>query len=173
MHATNETAPIHSRTLTQKIWLTIGAICCFAAGPLPAAQLPPECPRQGALQIVEDPAAWADRCFAAINGRTPNPEHAGESHSEMRDIDLDGVKERLEVRGVGNSVKQIYVFRVTERGHSYLGELNAHPSFTVAFDSAGVPTISYLIRAGADSATLKRIQYRNGNYVEISSEAAR
>ncbi|HET8695967.1 MAG TPA: hypothetical protein VFO94_00695, partial [Gammaproteobacteria bacterium] len=120
-----------------------------------------------------NPATWADQCFAAINGRAPRPGSVGEADSAMRDVDLDGVAERLEIRGVGNSIKQIYVFKVTERGLLYLGELRAHPAFTVAPDANGTPTISYLYRAGVDNVSRKTIQYRDGEYVEITSGGVR
>jgi hypothetical protein len=97
----------------------------------------------------------------------------GETDSAVRDIDLDGVDERLEIRGVGNAIKQIYVFRPAERGYLYLGALDAHSSFTVAPDAAGAPTISYLYRAGSEDLSLKRIQYRDGRFVEVSSEKVR
>jgi hypothetical protein len=152
----------------------VNAVCWVAVAPVLAQQeFPPECPSRGNLELIENPAAWADQCFAALNGRIPQLGQAGETDSVMRDLDLDGIEERLEVRGVGNSTKQIYVFKATERGFFYLGELTAHPSLTVAADAVGTPTISYRYRAGADDVSLKRIQYRDGEYVEISSEKVR
>jgi hypothetical protein len=103
----------------------------------------------------------------------PEPKYIGEASLLMRDVDLDGVDERLESRGTGNSVKQIYVFRVTGRGLVYLGELNAHPSFTVARDAAGTPTISYIYRSGVDDLSIVRIQYRDDMFVEIGRERVR
>ena len=135
--------------------------------------LPPECPKRGALQPVEDPVAWADQCFAAATGRVPGAGSTAETDSVMRDVDLDGVNEQLEIRGTGNAIKQIYVFRPTARGLIYLGKLDAHPSFTVEADAEGVATIAYLHRFGADHVELKRIQYRESEYVEISSESVR
>jgi hypothetical protein len=125
---------------------------------------------RGTLEVLENPAAWADQCFAAVNGRMPQSAHLGETDSQMRDIDLDGVAERLEIRGVGNSIKQIYVFRATKQGFAYLGELDANPSFTVTRDATNTPTISYIYRSGVDDLSIRRIQYRDGQYLEVSSE---
>lgn len=95
------------------------AFCCLAACNLQAASsFPPECPQRGTLQIQKDPAAWADQCFAAINGRLPQADRIGKADSAMRDVDLDGVDERLEIRGVGNPTKQIYVYRSAADGLS-------------------------------------------------------
>ncbi len=158
----------------QKLRVILCAISCLTSLSIHAEpQFPPECPPQGTLEIVESPAEWADQCFAAINGRNPDPHFIGESTSLTRDIDLDGVDERLESRGTGNSVKQIYAFRVAERGFVYLGELNAHPSFTVSRDAAGTPTISYIYRSGVENLSLVRIQYRDRKFVQISSESVR
>jgi len=60
------------------------------------------------------------------------------------------------------------VFRHAESGFEYLGSLNAHPSFVVTLDSEGVPTIEYLHRFGADDVQLKRIQYVDGRFLEVS-----
>jgi hypothetical protein len=159
--------------LPQKLLVAVGAVCCSISSSGQAqAQLPPECPRRGTLEIVADPAAWSDQCFAATNGRAPRPGVMGETASATRDIDLDGVDEHLEIRGVGNAIKQIFVFRASERGFLYLGELNANRAFTVAPDPAGIPTISYIYRAGAEDLSLRRVQYRDGLFVEISSEEA-
>ena len=87
-----------------------------------AQDFPPECPKQAIEGVIEDPGSWADRCFMAVNGRLPNAEQIGESDSDYRDLDLDGDEELLEIRGVGNARKQIYVFRPTESGFEYLGE---------------------------------------------------
>jgi hypothetical protein len=154
--------------------LVVTATCCLLTQ-LGLAQVAfsPECPRRGTLLPVADPAAWADQCFAAVNGRAPRTGVVGETASVMRDVDLDGVSERLEIRGTGNAMKQIYVFRPTARGLIYLGELDAHPSFTVEADAEGVATIAYLYRLGENQVELKRIQYRDGEYVEISSESVR
>lgn len=147
------------------------AFCCLAACNLQAASpFPPECPQRGTMQIQQDPAAWADQCFAAINGRLPQADRIGETDSAMRDVDLDGVDERLEIRGVGNSIKQIYVFKATARGYAYVGKLNAHPSFIVALDASGIPTISYTYRSVASSLSTIRIQYRDGLYMETRSD---
>ena len=149
------------------------AVCCLVALPIGAqSQRASECPRQATLEVIVNPASWSDQCFAAVNGRMPQS-NRGETDSAVRDIDLDGVDERLEIRGVGNAIKQIYVFRPAERGYLYLGALDAHPSFTVAPDAAGAPTISYLYRAGSEDLSLKRIQYRDGRFVEVSSEKVR
>ena len=152
----------------------VGAACCLVAHSVQADRVfPPECPRRGTLEVVENPSDWADQCFAAFTGRMPEPGDVGETDSVMRDLDLDGVAVRLEIRGTGNSVKQIYVFKATTSGFIYLGVLDAHPSFAVARDGAGTPTISYVYRAGVDHQELKRIQYRDSEYVEISSERIR
>ena len=153
--------------------LTVIASCLVTQLTSAQTSFPPECPKRGTLEAVADPAAWADQCFAAVNGRTPRSGAIAETASETRDVDLDGVGERLEIRGTGNAVKQIYVFRSTAQGLVYLGELQAHPSFTVEADGKGVPTISYLHRFGSDHVELKRIQYRDNEYVEISSERVR
>jgi hypothetical protein len=134
-----------------------------------AQVFPPECPKDGTLQIVEDPARWADQCFVALNGRLPDPAHVGETGTISRDIDLDGNPELLEVRGAGNASKQIYAFRKTDEGFRYLGEFDAHPSFVVVADAKGVPTIEYTHRFGVDSSELKRIQYVAGRFVEAQS----
>lgn len=135
-----------------------------------ASPLPPECPRRGTLEVVQDPAAWADQCFVALYTRLPQKGPVGESATEVRDIDLDGVGERLEIRGMGNASKSIYVFKVVGRDLVYLGEFGAHPSFAVALDAAGIPTITYVHRYGVDDLRLTRIQYRDGLFVEIGSE---
>jgi hypothetical protein len=103
----------------------------------------------------------------AVSGRLP-VEDLGETDTVYRDIDLDGTEERLEIRGTGNAAKQIYVFKEAGRGFEYLGRLNAHPSFTVTVDANGTPTIEYLHRFGADEVELKRIQYVNYHFVEVS-----
>lgn len=158
----------------QRVVIKIGTGCCIVASAILAQSQPvPECPERGNFEVIVNPASWSDQCFAAVNGRIPQHGPAGETDSTMRDIDLDGIEERLEIRGVGNAIKQIYVFRAAERGFLYLGTLDAHPSFTVAPDAAGKPTISYIYRAGADDLSLKRIQYRDGRFVEISSEKVR
>ena len=105
----------------------------------------------------------------AMNGRVPDAKNIGESGSEYRDIDLDGTPERLEIRGTGNASKQIYVFRRTESGFEYMGELNAHPSFVVFLDARGVPTIEYQHRFGADDVQTKHVQYIDGSFLEVAS----
>ena len=114
----------------------------------------------------------ADRCFVAGTMRLPNPEHVGESESQLRDIDLDGVPERLEIRGTGNASRAIYVFKPTGAGYTYMGILPAHPSFTVSVDD-GEPTISYIHRFGADHFELLKFRYRENEFVQISSERVR
>ena len=167
--ASHGSAPPLNRSVVRRFVVT--ATCCLVTQlGLAQATFPPECPKRGTLQPVVDPAAWADQCFAAVNGRPPRTGVVAETDSVMRDVDLDGVSERLEIRGTGNAIKQIYVFRSTPRGLIYLGELDAHPSFTVEADAEGVATITYLYRSGADHVELKRIQYRDSEYVEISSE---
>lgn len=156
--------------VTQKIATITYAALGVATWSAAASPHPQECPRRGTLEVVTDPAAWADQCFAAINGRAPQSGPIGEAASVTRDIDLDGVAERLEIRGVGNAIKQIYVFQVTQRGFAYLGELSAHPSFTVAPDRGGTPTITYTYRFGPDDLQTRRIQYRDGLYTELSAE---
>ncbi len=158
----------------QSVVIIVGTVCCMANLSIRAQSQPAsECPERGTFEVTVNPASWSDQCFAAVNGRIPQFGPVGETDSELRDIDLDGVDERLEIRGVGNAIKQIYVFRATERGFLYLGALDAHPSFTVAPDASGTPTLSYIYRAGADDLSLRRIQYRDGRFVEISSEKVR
>ena len=98
-----------------------------------------------------------------------DPKCIGDACSLVRDVDLDGIDERPESRGTGNSGKQIYAFRATERGFIYLGALDAHPSFTVTPDAASVPTISYVYRSDVENRSTVRIQYRAGSFVEIWS----
>ena len=135
-----------------------------------AQEFPPECPRRATTGVIEDPSSWADRCFMTVNGRLPEADNIGESRSDYRDLDLDGNEELLEIRGVGNASKQIYVFRPTESGFEYLGELNAHPSFTVSLDNRDIPTIEYGHRFGVDDVQLKRIQYIDGEFVEVDAD---
>lgn len=106
----------------------------------------------------------------AVNGRLPEADATGESSSDYRDVDVDGNEELLEVRGVGNASKQIYVFRPTESGFEYLGELNAHPTFAVSLDNRGIPTIEYGHRFGEDDVQLKRIQYIDGVFAEVGAD---
>lgn len=131
-----------------------------------AQQFALQCPVEATTGLIEDPASWADQCFAAANGRLPAPAQ-GETAMAMRDINLDGSPEHLEVRGTGQAAKQIYVFSPTEDGYEYLGRLDAHPSFTVQLDADGVPTIEYQHRFGADDVQLKRIQYVRFRFVEV------
>jgi hypothetical protein len=161
------------RALPHGVVAIAGTVCCMVALPIGAqSQRPLECPRQAISEAIVNPVSWSDQCFVAVNGRMPQPGR-GETDSVMRDIDLDGVDELLEIRGVGAAIKQIYVFRPAARGYLYRGVIDAHPSFTVAPDAAGAPTISYLYRAGIGDLSLKRIQYRDGRFVEISSEKVR
>ncbi len=154
--------------------LTVTATCLLVTQlSFAQATFPPQCPKRGTLEPVANPAARADQCFAAVTGRTPRSGAIAETDSETRDVDLDGVGEHLAIRGTGNAVKQIYVFRSTTGGLIYLGELEAHPSFTVELDASGVPTISYFHRFGSDRVERKRIQYRDDEYVEISTEKIR
>ena len=136
-----------------------------------AQQFPPECPREATEGLIEDPSAWADRCFMAVNGRPPDTRNVGETDSVSRDLDLDGTPERLEIRGTGNASKSIYVFRQGDAGFEYLGRLDAHPSFTVRLDADGVPTIEYLHRFGVDDVRLKHIQYIDGRFIDVSGTA--
>ncbi|MEM6543272.1 MAG: hypothetical protein AAF680_00110 [Pseudomonadota bacterium] len=135
-----------------------------------AQEVPPECPRQATAGVIENPSSWADRCFMAVNGRLPEADATGESSSDYRDVDVDGNEELLEVRGVGNASKQIYVFRPTESGFEYLGELNAHPTFAVSLDNRGIPTIEYGHRFGEDDVQLKRIQYIDVVFAEVGAD---
>jgi len=152
--------------------IVCAVFCMMAASVDAQSQQAIECPRQATLEVIVNPASWSDRCFASVNDRMPLRGH-GETDSATRDVDLDAVDERLEIRGVGNAIKQIYVFRPAAGGYLYLGTLDAHPSFTVAPDADGAPTISYLYRAGIEDLSLKRIQYRGGRFVEVSSEKVR
>jgi hypothetical protein len=106
----------------------------------------------------------------AITGRLPDPNNLGETGSDARDINLDGTLERLEIRGTGNSAKQIYVFRRVGAAFEYLGRLDAHPSFVVEADTHGVPTIMYVHRFGVDDLRPKRIQYIDGRFVDVTEE---
>ena len=64
-----------------------------------------ECPKRGTLELVREPAMAADRCFIAVSMRAPLRGDASQTASELRDIDLDGEPELLEIRGIGNRAK--------------------------------------------------------------------
>lgn len=124
-----------------------------------------ECPMHALEVPVLDPSDWADSCFLAVNGRRPNPKRAGESDKVLKDLDLDGVAERLEIRGVGNAAKSIYVFKPLEEGFRYLGAFSAHPRFDVARNASGVPVISYSHRLGSEEYVLVRYHYNGTHFV--------
>lgn len=149
---------------TLRLAIVTGLFPIFA----PAQVLPPECPLEATFEIVEDPAHWADQCFLAFNTRLPDRSIVGEAETEYRDIDLDGVDERLEIRGPGNASRSIYIFEQGEDGFRYIGTLRAHPSFVVVPDANGVPTIEYSHRVGVDDIRLVRIQYIEGRFVDVS-----
>ena len=134
------------------------------------ADFPPECPRKGNLEIIESPSNWADQCFKAINGRLPSLANPGETDLAYRDIDLDGVAERLEIRGTGNAMKQIYVFKTSAEGFLYVGELNAHPRFEVITDREGKPLLKYIHRFGVDDLREQQIRYQNGEFIVINAQ---
>jgi hypothetical protein len=102
------------------------------------------------MEVVDDPVKWADSCFQAVNGRLPSSQSSGETDSMYRDLNLDGVEEHLEIRGVGNKLKQIYVFQKAGASFRYMGRLNAHPEFFVARDSSNHLVILNVYRAGAN-----------------------
>ncbi|MEX0737754.1 MAG: hypothetical protein WD071_00270 [Pseudohongiella sp.] len=129
---------------------------------------PPECPAEGTMERLDSPSAWADQCFKAVTGRLPSC--SDETGTDNRDLDLDGTLELLEIRGTGNSSKQIYVFRQSESGFFYMGELTAHPSFTVSRDKNGEATIIYKHRFGTDYIEEQRIQYIDNKFVRVGSE---
>ena len=131
-------------------------------------EFPPECPKEGTGENVSDPHAWANRCFKAVNGRDPNPDVIGESTTLYRDIDLDGENERLEVTGVGNSFKQIYVFKISGKQNHYMGELNANLSLK-AVEENGKPVIEFIYRMGVDHLELVRMQYVDNAFIRVSS----
>lgn len=128
-----------------------------------------ECPTQGRGEVVSDPAAWADACFQAINGRMPI-RAAHEAFVLQRDIDLDGHKEWIEARGTGQAAKSMYVFRQARSGtqhdsdarvsYRYLGMFNANPAFHVMRQpTTGLPLIVYTHRYGVQSAQRVEIVY--------------
>lgn len=131
---------------------------------------PPECPSEGTMEVTRDPSAWADKCFQATNGRLPSHQHRGETVSLSRDIDLDGIPELLEVRGVGNKIKQIYVFRNSDEGYKYLGKLNAHPEFFVGFNSENELIILNFYRAGVNEVYRQQIQYIDRSFIMTRNE---
>lgn len=81
-----------------------------------------------------------------------------------RDIDLDGTAELLEIRGVGNRLKQIYVFRQSENAFKYMGQLNAHPEFYVARDSTNKVMLLNIHSLGINEAYLQSIEYIDGEF---------
>jgi hypothetical protein len=151
------------RKLAQIGALILTATVAGAAEPT----FPPECPRAGSMEIIDNPSQWADQCFKAVNGRLPSSASLGETSSEDRDIDLDGTLEHLEIRGTGNAMKQIYVFSESDMGFIYLGVLNAQPSFDVMTDLDGKATITYIHRFGADHSEERRIRYIGNEFVEL------
>ncbi len=132
--------------------------------------LPSECPAKGNMETVQNPSDWADQCFKAINGRLPESQTLAETASSNRDVDLDGVPERLEIRGTGNKLKQIYVFRVSSADFRYMGMLTAHPEFFVARDAENNLMILNIYRAGVDDIFLQRIHYVDGEFVVLRED---
>ena len=129
-----------------------------------------ECPTRGSSETVQDPAMTADRCFVAGSIRLPDAEHLGETASQLRDIDLDGVPERLEIRGAGNASKAIYIFRESPAGYRYLGELNAHPMFFVARDHENKLVILNFLRQGAGEVYLQYIEYLDDEFKVVRQD---
>lgn len=127
------------------------------------ADLRPECPRHATTQAVEDPAAWADDCFEAVAGRAPDPARH-ETQTRMQDIDLDGRPERLEIRGTGQKLKQIYVFRPGGGKARYLGRLDAHPGFMVVPGSDGRATLLNVYTRGANVVVMQQIKHLEGEF---------
>lgn len=128
---------------------------------------PPECPLKGNGEIIQEPERWADNCFQAINGRAPE-ENFGESMTIYKDINLDGVNERLEIRGTGNSIKQIYIFSITKNNYRYMGELNAHPQFKVKLNLKREPVILNTYRAGSGDIYTQEIQYKENEFSVVN-----
>lgn len=155
------------RKLASRIVLIAACIDTWAAEPF----FPPECPVRATFEIVDDPSKWADTCFQAANGRLPSSEASGETGSIYRDLNLDGTDERLELRGVGNKLKQIYVFDRADRGFRYIGRLNAAPNFYVARDESNRLVILNIYRAGANEVYLQQIQYQDGEFAVVQQEA--
>jgi hypothetical protein len=131
---------------------------------------PPECPSKGTMELVGNPAEWADQCFKAVNGRLPRNDDSGQTNSMDRDIDLDGIAERLEIRGVGNKLKQIYAFKGVDDGFRYLGKFDANPAFFVAKDQSNQTYLLNIYRMGAEAVYLQYIQYRDGEFVVVREE---
>ena len=116
------------------------------------------------MEVVDDPIKWADRCFEAINMRQPNTEIVGEKRSMYRDLDLDGIEERLEIRGTGKQ-KQIYTFRVHGQSYSYTGVIIAHPSFFIARDENNDLVLLNIYRAGFGEVYLQYIQFKDDEFI--------
>jgi hypothetical protein len=141
------------------------AQAAFAAEPM----FGPECPTRGNMEVIDDPTAWADECFRASNGRNPSV-NSGQKYTMDRDIDLDGIPERLESRGVGNRLKQIYVFKHANDTFRYMGQLHAHPEFFVATDRLNQTYLLNIYRAGAGEVYLQYIEYRDGEFVKVRED---
>jgi len=130
---------------------------------------PPECPTKAIPNVIEDTKIWADNCFKAITGRYPGPKWKGESSTLWRDIDLDGIPEILEIRGTGQKVKSIYVFKPSKLGFKYLGKLRVSPAFYVAKNKHGNTVIVDLHRLGDKDYVLVEIQYLDDEFQVISN----
>jgi hypothetical protein len=131
---------------------------------------PPECPGKGTMEAVDNPSEWADQCFKAVNGRLPSANNPGEIDSIDRDIDLDGTLERLEIRGVGNKLKQIYVFQNSNRIFKYMGVLIAHPEFFVAKDQDNQTVLLNIYRSGVGMVYFQRIQYVEREFIVVRED---
>ncbi|MDM3870717.1 hypothetical protein QSV34_05060 [Porticoccus sp. W117] len=119
------------------------------------------------MAVIEDTSKWADVCFRAVNGRDPNRD-LGEAKTIYRDVDLDGVREKLEIRGTGNRLKQIYVFKLAESGYLYTGCLPAHPSFFVAKNMNDEVLILNVFSMGSGHIELQEIKYIDNEYKIVS-----
>jgi hypothetical protein len=133
-----------------------------------ANEFPAECPSKATYEIVDDPGAWADQCFRAMNGRLPSPYNVGESQTTARDLNSDGKLEHLEVRGTGNKLKQIYVFDETPDGYIYAGLLTASIDFEVVDEGQGLVVLTNLYRVGDSDVRLQRIEYHDGEFVVVA-----
>lgn len=152
------------QSLIQVVFILLTVVCPIFAG---AQSFGPECSTEGTLEIVEDTASWADNCFAAITGRYPSTENIGESRTLMRDIDLDGTDEVLELRGTGNITNPIYVFKKTDEGNLYLGHLIANTTLEVVPDESGNPIIQYMYRFSTYDPLLVEVHYVDREFVTI------
>ena len=124
----------------------------------------PECSHTGTFEFVQDTSKWADDCFVASHGRYPE---SNMRQLLLRDIDLDGDAEVLEVTGYGKASKQIYVFDEIQKGFLYLGRLNAQPNFEVFKSEEGEPLIRYVHRFGWDDYVEITIGYVDQEFVTL------